>query len=163
MQKLSYSQSSLFHNVHHKFTQNLLRGCSSYGLLLDKPYALLSSRIPNTFKNNFNPISHTRTFTSLPLKIFDCTSFVYIRDPTHSKLEPRALKCVSFNYSSIKNGIDVIVQKNENILFGWMLHFFENQPFYTKNSLQRENLVEENFQDVMLPSIPLSTPISPNR
>ena len=37
--------------------------------------------------------------------------------------------------------------------------FFENQPFYTKNYLQRENLGEEIFWNVTLPSVPPSTGI----
>ena len=54
-----------------------------------------------------------------------------------------------------KRDINVIIQKNENII-SMDVTFFENQPFYTKNSLQGENLGDENFWNVTLPSVPPS-------
>ena len=42
---------------------------------------------------------NTYLFSSLPLKIFGCTTFVHNQGPKIGKSEPKAQKCISLSYS----------------------------------------------------------------
>ena len=71
-----------------------------------------------------------------------------------TKLDPHALKCVFVGYWSTQKGYkyyDPISRKN----FASMdVTFFENQPYFTKNTLQGENVLPlPTFDDNMHPNL----------
>ena len=66
----------------------------------------------------------TRTLNSVLLKIFGCKSFIHIHDYSHSKLDPKALKCIFLQYSSTQKESNATPWKNTNIILLWMSLFF---------------------------------------
>ena len=42
---------------------------------------------------------HNRSISSLPLRVFGCTSFVHIHGNDRSELDPKAQKCIFLGYS----------------------------------------------------------------
>ena len=73
---------------------------------------------------------YIRFLTKLPLKIFGCTTFVHIHSQNHSKLDPKAIKCIFLGYSSNQKGYKCyspITQKFYNTMD---VTFLENQPFF---------------------------------
>ncbi|KAK0585817.1 hypothetical protein LWI29_034389 [Acer saccharum] len=49
----------------------------------------------------------TQIISSLPLKVFGCTTFVHIHQHHSSKLDPKAIKCLFLGYSPTKKGYNV--------------------------------------------------------
>ena len=66
------------------------------------PNKVLSFEIPVDVFRKFYPTN--RLSSSLPLKIFGCTTFVHIHSHNRGKLEPRATKYVFVGYSPTQKG-----------------------------------------------------------
>ena len=66
------------------------------------PSRVLSFVIPLQKFQEFFP--HSRIGAHLPLCVFGSTVFVHTHGPKRNKLDPRALKCVFFSYSSTQKG-----------------------------------------------------------
>ena len=117
----------------------------------------------------------TRIISSLPLKVFGCTTFVHIHQRHQSKLDPKATKCLFLGYSPTKKGYKCYSPITRRFYTSMDVTFFENQSYYQKTHIQGENLQECNFwlDTSILPktksnaiiepknSIPLNTFIAP--
>ena len=66
------------------------------------PTMILQFQITLDVFQQFYP--HTKLFTSLPLKVFCCTTFAQVHNHLRSKLDPCAIKCVFLGYSPTKKG-----------------------------------------------------------
>lgn len=97
------------------------------------PSCVLHYQTPlNTFVHFF---PHTWLFSSLPLKVFGCISFVHNHSPTRSKLDPRSLKCIFLSYSSTQKGYKCYFIAEQKYIVSMDVTLVENSPFYAKNSL----------------------------
>ena len=72
--------------------------------------------------------------SNLDFKIFCCTSFVHNLDPNRSKLDPHSYKCIFLRYYRCYS------PEKRKYFVSRDVTFFENQPFFTKNYLQGENM-----------------------
>ncbi|PON66918.1 hypothetical protein PanWU01x14_107040, partial [Parasponia andersonii] len=115
------------------------------------PSRILNYETPlNTFLKFF---PQTRLFTILPLKVFCCISFVYNHSPNRTKLDPNSLNCIFLGYSSTQKGYKCFSSEKQRYFVYVDVTFFENCPFYAKNSLKGENknIQEDNFWELALP------------
>ncbi|PON63094.1 hypothetical protein PanWU01x14_133660, partial [Parasponia andersonii] len=102
----------------------------------------MPSRVPkfstplNTLKKCF-PIS--KLISDLPLKFFGCTVFVHIPQHFRSKLDPRAEQCVFIGYAPNKKSYKCLNPKAQKTNVSMDVSFFENQSYFSQNSLQEEN------------------------
>ena len=87
----------------------------------------------------------SRINSKLPLKIFGCTAYVHIPKMLRSKLDPRAEKCVFVGYTPNKKGYKCFNPLTKCFYTTMDVSFMENVPYFTKNSVQGEELVEPNF------------------
>ena len=92
----------------------------------------------------FKVYPHEKIFSSIPLKIFGCTTFVHINKEHRTKLDPHALKRVFMGYSPIQKGYKCYDLISRKIFVSMNVTFFENQPYFTKNTLKGENMVKED-------------------
>ena len=67
-------------------------------LINQLPSKVLTFRTPRSVFLDFYPL-YTRVLNSLSPKVFGCTVFVHKHQPSQSKLEPKALKCIFEGYS----------------------------------------------------------------
>ncbi|PON63816.1 LOW QUALITY PROTEIN: hypothetical protein TorRG33x02_275260 [Trema orientale] len=120
----------------------------------------LINRMPSRVLNYETPLNtfvkffpQTRLFTSLPLKVFGCISFVHNHSPNRTKLDPKSLKRIFLGYSSTQKGYKCFSQEKQRYFVSKDVTFFENCPFYAKNSLQgkNKNTQEDNFWELALP------------
>ena len=114
--------------------------------------------------NHFSKVyPYTKIFSTIPLKIFGCTTFVHIHKEHRTMLDPHALKCVFVWYSLTQKGhkwYDPICRK---IFVSMDVTFFENQPYFTKNTLQGESVVEKDqFWEASLPLPTFDDNVSPS-
>ena len=103
---------------------------------------------------------------TLPPKFFGCMAFVHIYDHHHSKLDPKATKCLFLGYPPTQTGYKCYSPITRKFYVNLDVTFFEKQPLYTKNPiLGEENLQEWNFwvQEELShrfePSIPINQPL----
>lgn len=97
------------------------------------PTRVLQHQTPlNTLLKSYPEICF---FSTLPLRVFGCISFVQ----NHSKLDPRVHKCILLGYSATQNGYICYFPEKRKYFVSLDVTLFENQSFYTKNSLHREN------------------------
>ena len=99
--------------------------------------------------------SESRKNSELPLKIFGCTEYVHIPKRSRSKLEPRVEKCVFVGYTPNKKGYKCFNPLKKCFYTTMDVSFMENVPYFTKNLLQGEKLVEPNCWEIVepLPSV----------
>ena len=89
------------------------------------------------------------------MKIFGYTAYVHIPKRSTSKLDPRAEKCVFVGYTPNKKGYKCFNPLTKRFYTTMDVSFMENVPYFTKNLLQGEKLVEPNFWEIVepLPSV----------
>ena len=91
-------------------------------------------------------------YSELLLKIFGCICFIHISQIFRSKLDPMAEKCVFVGYAPEQKGYKCFNPLTKKIHISMDVSFIENQPYFTKNHLQGENIVEEdNFLQISKP------------
>ena len=79
--------------------------------------------------------AHTLIFTILSLRVFNCVAFVPIHKQNCSKLDPHVVNCVFLGYSLRQKGQKCCNSIFEIFLVGMNVTFFENQSFFTKDTI----------------------------
>lgn len=132
---LEVARSIMFTNNVPKYFwgDSILTACYLINRL---PTRVLNFKIPFKFFLQYYP--QTRSIGSLPLKVFGCKSFVHVHNHNRSKLDPRALPCIFLGYSATQKGYRCYSPEKRKYFVTMDVTFFENQPFYKKNSLQGE-------------------------
>ena len=130
----------------------------------------LINRMPTKVLDFSTPIAKlhecypsSRLNTSLPLKLFGCTSFVHVYPHNRTKLDPRSIKCIFLGYASNQKGYKCFDPVARKLYVTLDVTFCEAIPFYQNSSLQGERLHEAqvlNF-DFLLPK-PISTDSPPS-
>ncbi|RVW97655.1 Retrovirus-related Pol polyprotein from transposon TNT 1-94 [Vitis vinifera] len=87
-----------------------------------------------------------RIISSIPIKVFGCTTFVHIHKSQRSKLDPTATKCIFLGYSPNQKGYKCYFPTTKKFYTSMDVTFFENQPFYPKTAIQGENWSTDEFQ-----------------
>ena len=82
---------------------------------------------------------NTQIMSTLPPKIFGCTTFVHIHQHNRSKLKPKANKCLPLGYSPTQKGYKCHSLATKKFYVTLDVTFFKNQPFFIKNNIQGEN------------------------
>lgn len=82
--------------------------------------------------------------SNLPLKTFGCASYVHVSSPNHSKLDPRALKCVFLGYKCYQ-------PSTWRMYVSFDVTFTEEQSFYSTTLIQGGALNEVSCSDICLP------------
>jgi hypothetical protein len=101
-------------------------------LLNRMPSRILSFKTPIENLTKYYP--HTKLVNNIPLKIFGCTAFVHIHSQNRSKIGPRAVKTIFIGYSSTQKGFKCFDPKTRKFYISYDVTFFENQPFFNKDS-----------------------------
>ena len=89
---------------------------------------------------------YTRIISYIQVKVFGCTAFIHIHKSQHSKLDPRASKCILLGYSANQKGYKCYPLTTRKFYTSMDVTFFENQPFYLKTAIQGENWSIDEFQ-----------------
>lgn len=79
---------------------------------------------------------HTRILNSFPPKVFECTVSVHKYQPSHSKLEPKALKCMFVGYSLTQQGYKCYCPSTRQFIVSCDVSFLKHQPFFPHIPLQ---------------------------
>lgn len=82
------------------------------------------------FKSPIELLSSTSQLFPLPLKNFGCICFVHTHKFDHCKLDPKALRCVSWDMLRHKRDINVIILLLESDLYLWMRRFLSPLHFF---------------------------------
>ena len=95
----------------------------------------------DTFLNRLQVIlPHIRIFTSLPMKIFNHTTFVHIHKHNRSRLDLQVEKCVFIGYSPKQKGYKCYNPISKKLVLTMDVTFSQNKPYFTKNHLQWEGI-----------------------
>ena len=105
------------------------------------PTRILNFKTPLQVFTNCNPIF--RLSSTLPLKIFGCTTFVHIHDHNRGKLDPRARKCVFVGYAPTQKGYKCFDPISKKLFVTMDVTFFESKPFFATH-LQGESTSEDS-------------------
>ena len=104
-----------------------------------------------------------RLVSSLPPKIFCCNVFVNTHAQNRTKLDPRALKCLFFRYSSTQKGHKCYSPITKRFYIFMDVTFLEHQAYFPKTQLQGEisgNSNSDQFWDIAIPGdIALPAPV----
>ena len=93
---------------------------------------------------------HNRLVSNIPLRVFGCTSFVHFHSQNKPKLDPRALKTIFLGYSPTQKGYKCYDPLTRKMYVSYDVSFFENQLYFSKTSIQGENLMESCFWKLFL-------------
>ena len=100
------------------------------------PSCILDFKIPfSTFQTFFLT---NKIFSSIPLKIFGCSTFVHNLNPHHNKLDPKSIKCIFFGYSPHQKGYRCYFPHTKIFYHTMDVTFYENQPYYPNVGIQGE-------------------------
>ncbi|RVW92612.1 hypothetical protein CK203_039395 [Vitis vinifera] len=80
---------------------------------------------------------------NLPLKTFECTSFVHLHSQHRTKLDPQTIKTIFLGYSPTQKGYRCYCPKTKKMFISQDVTFFEEVPYYSPTSLQGENHDQE--------------------
>ena len=96
-------------------------------------------------------VPKNRIFSELDLRIFGCTTFVHLHDPSLSKLDARSCKCIFLEYSSVQKGYRCYLFEKIKYFVSKNVTFIENTFFFKQNPNQGEMsldpIKDSNFQD----------------
>lgn len=114
----------------------------------------LINRMPSKVLQFQTPLSvfsksfpENRTISSLPLKVFGCMVFAHNNEPDRNKLDKKAFKSIFLGYAANQKGYKCYIPEKRKLIVTMDLTFFENTPFFPKNSLQGEKHSEEILWD----------------
>ena len=71
-----------------------------------------------------------RIFSKLDLRIFGCTAFVHLHDPSLRKLDARSCKCIFLGYSSVQKGYRCYSFEKRKYFVSKDVTFIENTFFF---------------------------------
>ena len=128
------------------------------------PSRVLKFKTPISVFLDSYPQNHLVT-SNLALKTFGCTAFVYLPSLQRTKLSPRAIKSLFLRYSPTKKGYKCYNSLTKKLFVTMDVKFFENQPFYPSNSLQGQNLREDDswdLLDILEPKMLSNSSLEPN-
>ena len=91
---------------------------------------------------------HNRFISDIPMRVFGCTSFVHVRSQNITKLDSRALKTFFLSYSPTNKGYKCYDPLTKKTYVSYDVSFFENQPYFSKTSIQGENLGESRLLEI---------------
>ena len=92
--------------------------------------------------------------SELPLKVFGCTAFVHNHEINRNKLDPKAFKCIFVGYVANQKGYKRYSLEKKKLFVSMDVTFFENKPFFSKDSLQGEIGNEGNFWNISFDTLP---------
>ena len=90
----------------------------------------------------FKAYPHNPFISSLPLRVFSCTSFVHIHGNDRSKLDPKAQKCIFLWYSPTQKWYKYYSLEIRKYYTSMDVTLFENWQFLPKVSLRERELVK---------------------
>jgi hypothetical protein len=117
---------------------------SATHLINRTPSRILNFKTPLSTLQNLFPTS--KIFSSIPLKIFGCSTFVHNLNPHRSKLDPKSIKCIFLGYSPHQKGYRCYSPHTKKFYHTMDVTFFENQPYYTKTGIQGEHIENSEYQ-----------------
>lgn len=100
------------------------------------PFRVLQFQTPCQVFQNSYPSSCL--ISSIPLKIFGCSSFVHIPQQFESKLDPKAIKCIFLSYAPMQKEYRCYSPLTKKFYHSMDVTIFENEPFYPKTNIQGE-------------------------
>ena len=128
-------------NVPHRYWGEAV--LSAAYLINRLPSKVLNFSTPYQVFKNFFP--HYRAFSDLPLKIFGCTAYVHNHSfQIHSKLEPKASKCIFIGYAAHQKGYKCFCPTDHRVYTSMNVTFDESSPYYGKTDIQGEIVPKTN-------------------
>ena len=97
------------------------------------PSRILANQTPLELLKGFLPIVCFPS--SIPSKVFGSVVFVHIPARSHSKLEPRALKCLFMGYSPHQKGHICYHPLTKKKYVSLNVTFFETQGYFTSHKI----------------------------
>lgn len=104
--------------------------------------AYLINRLPTQILGLNTPLQvfmncfpHTRLTTHIPLKIFGSVAFVHNHDLKHSKLDPKAHKCIFVGYPTNQRGYKCYDPVMKKMFISIDVTFFEGTLYYSPSHL----------------------------
>lgn len=106
-----------------------------------------------SYKSPIEVLSPSTPLFSLPPKTFGCICYVHISKFDHTKLEPKALKCVLLGYGVDQKWYKCFHPLTRKKFVSRDVTFFQSIPFFSsdKTSLQGESLGEELSSSSTIP------------
>lgn len=104
---------------------------------------------------------HSRLVSNIPLKVFGCVAFVHIHSQNRNKFDPRAVKTMFLGYSPTQKGYKCYDPLTKRTYVSYDVTFFEDQSYYSKNSLQGEHIDEDHFWKITSSSVQLIQLLEP--
>ena len=95
-----------------------------------------------------------RLVSEIPSRVFGCTSFVHVHSQNRTKLDPRALKTFFLRYSPTQKGYKCYDLPTRKMYVSYDVSCFENQPYFSKISIQGASLGESRFLEIVCNSLP---------
>ena len=77
----------------------------------------------------------TWLISSIPPKVFGCLAFIHVPQQYHSKLDPKATKCIFLGYSPNQKGYKCYSLIIKKFYTSIDVTFFENQSHYSKTNI----------------------------
>ena len=96
--------------------------------------------------------AQTQSINQLSLKVFGCRAFVHVLDQNQTKLDPTALAYIFLGYSATQKGYRHCSPKKQKYCH-LDVTFFLEPTFFSKTSLQGQNIDKENFWELSLLSL----------
>ncbi|KAF7808226.1 sacsin isoform X2 [Senna tora] len=108
--------------------------------------AYLINRLPSKVLNFSTPYKvftsyfpQYRALSNLSPKIFGCTAYVHNQSfHMHSKLDPKASKCIFIGYSAHQKGYKCFCPNRNKVFTSMDVTFLEDTPYYDKTDIQGE-------------------------
>ena len=119
----------------------------------------LINRLPSKYLSFRTPLSvlldsyprYKWVLNSLSPKVYGCTVFVHKHQPSQSKFEPKALKCIFVRYSPTQQDYKCYHHSTRRFIVSCDVSFLEHQSFFHTTSLLEQRPSAEEQWDSILP------------